>query len=71
VCRAERSWAKGAKLTAIALNDYKTDFLAADAQDTDAIVLRVMNGALMRTRNKVQLSIVYPCDSSSALRSQI
>jgi hypothetical protein len=61
--------AKGALLRAGALNDYKTDIPAADADRYDVIVARLLDGKPMLTREKGPLFIVYPFDSSADLHS--
>ena len=62
--------AKGTTMTAIALNDYKTDIPLADATEHDMILARLMNGKPMSVRDKGPLFIVYPLDSKPQLQSQ-
>ena len=61
--------ARGALLRAVALNDYKTEIPAADADRYDMIVARLLDGKPMLTREKGPLFIVYPFDSHPELRS--
>lgn len=61
--------AKGALLRAGALNDYKTEIPADDADRYDMIVARLLDGKPMLTREKGPLFIVYPFDSHPELRS--
>jgi hypothetical protein len=62
--------AQGALLRAVALNDYKIDIPAADAEAFDVIVARLLDGKPMAVRDKGPLFIVYPFDSRSDLRSE-
>jgi hypothetical protein len=62
--------AKGVLLRAVALNDYKIDIPAADAEAFDVIVARLLDGKPMAVRDKGPLFIVYPFDSRSELRSE-
>jgi hypothetical protein len=61
--------AKGKLLRAVALNDYKTEIPADDAERYDMIVARLLDGKPMLTREKGPLFIVYPFDSHPELRS--
>jgi hypothetical protein len=61
--------AKGLLLRAGALNDYKTDIPAGDAERYDMIVARLLDGKPMLTREKGPLFIIYPFDTSADLRS--
>ncbi len=63
--------AKGHKITAIALNDYKTEIPFDDAVKFDAIVARLMNDKPMPIREKGPLFIVYPFDTKAELRNEI
>jgi len=63
--------AKGSKIVASALNDYKTEIPFDDVNRHDAIVARLMNGKPMPIREKGPLFIVYPYDAKSELRSEI
>lgn len=63
--------AKGTHITAVALNDYKTDIPVDDATRHDVIVARLMNGRPMRVREKGPLFIVYPFDTKAELRSEL
>jgi hypothetical protein len=62
--------AQGVLLRAVALNDYKIDIPAADAESFDVIVARLLDGKPMAVRDKGPLFIVYPFDSQAALRSE-
>jgi hypothetical protein len=62
--------AKGSKLRAISLNDYKVDLPTADAANQGVIVARLLDGAPMSVREKGPLFIVYPFDSADELRSE-
>lgn len=63
--------AQGKQITAIALNDYKTEIPVDDATRHDVIVARLMNGRPMRIREKGPLFIVYPFDTKAELRSEL
>ena len=62
--------AKGVLLRAVALNDYKIEIPAGDADKFDVIVARLLDGQPMPVREKGPLFIVYPFDSSTELRSE-
>lgn len=55
------------KLTAVALNDYKTSIPVEDALKYDVIIARLMNDKPMPVRDKGPLFIIYPFDSDKAL----
>ncbi len=63
--------AKGSKIVAVALNDYKTDIPFADVTQHDVILARLMNGKPMPVREKGPLFVVYPLDSKPELQSQV
>ncbi len=63
--------AKGKSITAVALNDYKTEIPMEDATRHDVIVARLMNNRPMRVREKGPLFIVYPFDAKAELRSEL
>jgi hypothetical protein len=63
--------AKGTKITAVALNDYKTEIPFDDATRHDVIVARLMNGRPMPIREKGPLFIVYPFDTKAELRTEL
>lgn len=63
--------AKGANITAVALNDYKTEIPVDDATRHDVIIARLMNNRPMRVREKGPLFIVYPFDAKAELRSEL
>lgn len=62
--------AKGSALRAVALNDYKIDIPAEDADRYEVIVARLLDGKPMPIRDKGPLFIVYPFDTSAELRSE-
>lgn len=63
--------AKGTAITAIALNDYKTEIPFDDANRHDVIVARLMNNRPMPVREKGPLFIVFPFDAKAELRSEL
>ncbi|EHL22865.1 hypothetical protein KYG_10890 [Acidovorax sp. NO-1] len=63
--------AQGTRITAVALNDYRTEIPAEDATRHDVIVARLMNNRPMRIREKGPLFIVYPFDTKAELRSEL
>jgi hypothetical protein len=63
--------AKGNKIMAVALNDYKTEIPFDDATKHDVIVARLMNGRPMPVREKGPLFIVYPFSAKAELRAEI
>jgi hypothetical protein len=63
--------AKGTSITAVALNDYKTEIPVDDAARHDVIIARLMNDRPMRVREKGPLFIVYPFDTKAELRSEL
>jgi len=63
--------AKGITITAVALNDYKTEIPVEDATRHDVIVARLMNNRPMPVREKGPLFIVYPFDTKTELRSEV
>jgi hypothetical protein len=62
--------AKGTKIVATALNDYKTEIPFDDAAKFDVIVARLMNDKPMPIREKGPLFIVYPFDTKAELRTE-
>jgi hypothetical protein len=62
---------QGSTVTAVALNDYKTEIPLADAQRHDVIVARLMNHRPMAVREKGPLFIVYPFDTKAELRTEL
>jgi hypothetical protein len=62
--------AQGTTLRAIALNDYKIEIPAEDAQHFDVIAARLMDGKPMPVREKGPLFVVYPFDSRPELQSE-
>ncbi len=65
------SGAKGSKIVALALNDYKSEIPFDDALKHDVIIARLMNDKPMPVREKGPLFIVYPYDSKSELKSEL
>lgn len=63
--------AQGTNITAVALNDYKTEIPADDATRHDVIVARLMNNRPMPIREKGPLFIVYPFDTKAELRTEL
>jgi hypothetical protein len=63
--------ASGSRVTAYALNDYRTEIPFSDVEQEDVIVARLMNGKPMTVREKGPLFIVYPFDSRIELRSEL
>lgn len=63
--------AKGSKLVATALNDYRTEIPFSDAERHDVIVARLLNGKPMSVREKGPLFIVYPFDSKAELKAEV
>jgi len=63
--------AKGSKITAVALNDYKTEIPVEDATRHDVIVAHLMNNRPMPVREKGPLFIIYPFDTKAELRSEL
>jgi len=63
--------ASGDKITATALNDYRTEIPFEDARQQQVIVALLMNGKPMPVRDKGPLFIIYPFDSHAALRSEL
>lgn len=62
---------EGNAITAVALNDYKTEIPFDDIRRHDAIVARLMNNRPMPVREKGPLFIVYPFDTKAELRSEL
>lgn len=67
----EAAGAKGNKIIASALNDYKTEIPFDDANAHDVILAYLMNGKPMPIRDKGPLFIVYPFDAKPELKSQV
>jgi len=60
--------AQGKMLRAIALNDYRVDLPAEDADRFDVVVARLLDGKPMPVRDKGPLFIMYPFDEKPELR---
>jgi hypothetical protein len=63
--------AKGGKIVAVALNDYKTDIPFEDATKFDPIVAHLLDNKPMSVREKGPLFIVYPFDTAAELRTEM
>nr|WP_315183665.1 molybdopterin-dependent oxidoreductase [uncultured Albidiferax sp.] len=63
--------AKGSKIVAVALNDYKTEIPFDDATKFDPIVAHLLDSKPMSIREKGPLFIVYPFDTSADLRTEM
>lgn len=61
--------AKGEGITAIALNDYRTEIPFSDALKYDLIVATLLNDQPMPVREKGPLFLVYPFDSKAELQA--
>jgi hypothetical protein len=66
----EAAGAKGSKLTAVALDNYKVEIPFEDAAAQQVIVARLMDGKPMAIRNRGPLFIIYPFDSSKELQTE-
>jgi hypothetical protein len=62
---------QGSQLRALALNDYRVEIPADDAQRFDVIVARLLDDKPMPVRDKGPLFIIYPFDSQAALRNAV
>jgi hypothetical protein len=62
--------AKGTKIVATALNDYRTEIPFEDALKHDMIIARLLNGKPMPIREKGPLFIVYPYDTKAELKAE-
>jgi hypothetical protein len=62
---------KGSAITAVALNDYKTEIPLDDMHRHDVIVARLMNNRPMPVREKGPLFIIYPFDTKAELRTEL
>jgi hypothetical protein len=60
---------EGKSITAIALNDYRTEIPFSDALKYELIVAILMNGQPMPVREKGPLFLVYPFDSLAELQA--
>ncbi|MEO7159664.1 MAG: hypothetical protein ABIX00_03955 [Polaromonas sp.] len=61
--------AQGKTLKAVALNNFKVEVPAGDAQQFPVIVARLMDDKPMAIRHKGPLFIIYPFDTDTALQS--
>ena len=62
---------QGSQLHAVALNDYRVEIPAEDAQRFDVIVARLLDDKPMAVRDKGPLFIIYPFDDRAALRNAV
>ncbi len=62
--------ARGATVTATALNDYRNDIPVDDVRTYDVIVARLVNGKPVPVRELGPLFIMYPYDLKPELRSE-
>lgn len=63
--------ASGTRITARALDDYKTVLPMSDAQDHNVILARQIDGKNLSIRDKGPLFIVFPYDSKPELQAQV
>ena len=63
--------ATGTTVTALALNDYKTDIPLDDFRKYPALLATKRDGAYMPVKDKGPLFIVYPYDSDITLKHQV
>ncbi len=61
----------GPQLRAVALNDYRVDIPADDAQRYDMLLATSLDNQPMAVRDKGPLFIIYPFDSHAALRNPV
>lgn len=62
--------AQGSTLVAVALNDYRVEIPADDAQRFKVLLATRLDGQPMPVREKGPLFIIYPYDDSADLRSE-
>lgn len=63
--------AKGANITAHALNDYSADLPVEDADKYGVILATRMDGQLLPVRDKGPIFIIYPYDSDPVLQHDV
>lgn len=61
----------GGQLRAVALNDYRVDIPADDAQRFDLLLARLLDDKPMTVRDKGPLFIIYPFDQQTLLRNAL
>jgi len=61
----------GSQLRAQALNDYRVDIPADDAQRFDLMLARLLDDKPMPVRDKGPLFVIYPFDQHAALRNAL
>ena len=62
---------QGSLLRAVALNDYRVEIPADDAQRFDVLLARLLDDKPMSVRDKGPLFIIYPFDSTAGLRNAV
>lgn len=67
----EAAGAQGQTLRMTALNDYRVDLPADDAERFDVIVARLIDGRAMSVREKGPLFVMYPFDKHPELRNTV
>jgi len=63
--------ARGTQLRVTALNDYHVDLPVEDTLKHDVLLARLLDDRPMAVRDKGPLFIIYPFDSSAALRNAV
>ncbi|AMC34424.1 molybdopterin-dependent oxidoreductase [Janthinobacterium sp. B9-8] len=63
--------AKGEKVTAIALDEYRVELPVSDAHKYSMIIARLLDDKPMSIRNKGPLFIVYPYSAHAELRQDV
>jgi hypothetical protein len=61
----------GSQLRAFALNDYRVDIPADDAQRFDLLLARLLDDKPMPVRDKGPLFVIYPFDQHETLRNAL
>lgn len=67
----DQAKAKGTRINAIALNDYKIEIPVETLEQNQPIIAYLMDGAEMSPRDKGPLWIVYPYDSDAKFRTEV
>ncbi|MDB6452609.1 molybdopterin-dependent oxidoreductase [Falsirhodobacter sp. 20TX0035] len=62
--------AEGTTVTALALDDYQSEFPVSDTEEIDVLLAMKLNGEDMTVRTRGPLFIIYPYDSSSTLNTK-
>jgi hypothetical protein len=63
--------ATGTRITALALNDYKTEIPFADINQHPLVLARLRDGQPMPVRDKGPLFLVYPYDTKRELQTEL